>query len=132
MAAAIMRCMAVTVRRVLVGYDGSESARRALNAATALVGYGSTLTVAHVAPLGEGSQDALSEARERLLRLHVAATYLQLAGDAADELVDAVQVLGADLIVLGGRSQNGHLELGLGPVSGDVVGRAPCDVLVVK
>jgi nucleotide-binding universal stress UspA family protein len=127
-----MRCMAATVRRVLVGYDGSESARLALDAAAALVGYGSTLTVAHVAPLGEGARDVLSDARERLLRLHVSARYLQLAGDAADELVDAVQVLGADLIVLGGRSQNGHLELGLGAVSGDVVGRAPCDVFVVK
>jgi nucleotide-binding universal stress UspA family protein len=132
MTAAIIRYMAARARRVLVGYDGSESAERALDAAAALVGYGSTLTVAHVAPLGAGSQDALSDARERLLGLHVSATYLQLAGDAADELVDAVQVLGADLIVLGGRSQNGHLELGLGPVTGDVVGRAPCDVLVVK
>jgi nucleotide-binding universal stress UspA family protein len=124
--------MAATARRVLVGYDGSESARRALEAAAALVGYGSTLTVASVAPIGGDSQNALSDARERLLRLHVSARYLHLAGDAADELVDAVQVLAADLIVLGGRSQNGHLELGLGPVSGDVVVRAPCDVLVVK
>ena len=118
---------------MLVGYDGSKSAQRALDAAALLIGYGSTLTVASVAPFGvDSAESMLREARERLLQLHISATYLRLVGDAADELVDAVQVLGADLIVVGARSQNGHLELGLGPVSGDVVERAPCDVLVVK
>jgi nucleotide-binding universal stress UspA family protein len=128
-----MQSMAGRPQRVLVGYDGSSSAQRALDAAARLIGYGSTLTVASVAPFGaDSAESTLLEARERLLQQHISATYLRLAGDAADELVDAVQVLGADLIVVGARSQNGHLELGLGPVSGDVLDRAPCDVLVVK
>ena len=124
--------MATRPRRVLICYDGSAAAEKAL-AAAGLIGYGSTLAVASVAPLGaDTAQATLNAARERLLERHVSATYLPLHGDAADELVDAVQVLRADLLVVGGRTQNGHLELGLGPVSGDIVQRAPCDVLVVK
>jgi nucleotide-binding universal stress UspA family protein len=125
--------MATQPKRVLVCYDGSEAAEKALDAAARLIGYGSTLAVASVAPLGaDTAQARLDEARERLLERHVPATYLPLHGDAADELVDAAQVLGADMLVVGARTQNGHVELGLGPVSGDVVQRAPCDVLVVK
>jgi nucleotide-binding universal stress UspA family protein len=125
--------MAIPPRRILVGYDGTEAAHRALDTAVSLVGYGSTLAVASVAPYGTRTADVvLSEARERLLQTHVTATYLPLLGQPADELVDAACVLGADLVVVGGRNKNGILRLELGPVSADVVQRAPCDVLVVK
>ena len=128
-----MTDMATRPKRVLVCFDGSAAAEKALDAAAGLIGYGSTLAVASVAPLGADTAEAkLDEARERLLERHVSATYLPLHGHAADELVDAAQVLGADLLVVGARTRNGHLELGLGPVSGDVVQRAPCDVLVVR
>ena len=128
-----MRAMAARSQKVLLGYDGSKSAKKALEAAAALCGYGSTLAVVSVGPLGaDFTESVLRDARDRLLELHVAATYVPRYGDAADELIDMAQVLAADVIVVGGRTQNGHLELGLGPVSQDVVQRAPCDVLVVK
>jgi nucleotide-binding universal stress UspA family protein len=127
-----MSCMGSKPQRVLLGYDGSNGAQRALEIAAALIGYGSTLSVVSVADNEGSAEAALREARERLLERHVSATYVPLYGDAADELVDAAQVLRADLVIVGARTQNGHLGLGLGPVSGDVVERAPCDVLVVK
>lgn len=130
--AATMRCMAARPKRVLVGYDGSESARRALDAAAGLIGYGSTLAVASVAPPGsECGQAPLDDAREYLLERQVSASYVLRHGDAADQLVDAAQMLGADLIVVGGRIQNGDV-FGLGRVSRDVLQDAPCDVLVVR
>jgi nucleotide-binding universal stress UspA family protein len=124
--------MAARPRRVLVGYDGSESAQRALEAAAALIGYGSTLAVASVASPGEPAKAALDEARERLLERHVPASYVLLHGEAADELLGAAEGMQADLIVVGGKTANGKLGAGLGRVSGDVVQRAPCDVLVVR
>jgi nucleotide-binding universal stress UspA family protein len=117
---------------VLVGYDGSSSSDKALDAAATLMGYGSTLAVVSVAESQLAAEARLDEARARLLSQQVTATYVPLYGDAADELVDAAQVLDADVIVIGARTQNGHLELGLGGVSADVVQRAPCDVLVVR
>ena len=126
-----MPCMAVRPRRVLVGYDGSESAGRALDTAAGLIGYGSTLAVASVAPTGESAEAVLEEARERLLERHVAASYVLRHGDTADQLVEAALMLDADLIVVGGRAQNGDVS-GLGRVSHDVLEHAPCDVLVVR
>ena len=60
------------------------------------------------------------------------ATYLPLLGDPADELVGTAAALDADLVVIGARDRNGRATLELGPVSSEVVRRAPCDVLVVK
>ncbi len=128
-----MRAMPARPQRVLVGYDGSSSAQRALEAAVGLVGYGSTLAVVYVGARGDDdSEAALEDARARLQRRQLPVTYVSRRGDAADELVDAVQVLGASLLVVGARTQNGSLRPGLGAVSGDVVRRAPCDVLVVR
>ena len=130
--AATIQCMAARPKRVLVGYDGSASAQRALGAAAGLIGYGSTLAVVSVAPPGsESAQAPLDDAREQLLERHVSASYVLRRGDAGDQLVDAAQALDADLIVVGGRTRNGHV-FGLGRVSRDVVQHAPCDVLVVR
>ena len=128
-----MTDMSARPRRVLVGYDGSEAAQRALDAAAALVGYGSTLAVASIA--SDGSHRAnvvLSEAREHLLERHLSATYVPLLGDPSDAIVEAAHDLEVDVVVIGTRNHNGTPRPALGSVSDDVVRRAPCDVLVVR
>jgi nucleotide-binding universal stress UspA family protein len=126
-------CMVVRPKRVLVGFDGSDVSRRALDAAAGLMSYGSSLAVACVT--SEDSHTAnfvLSEARERLLDRQLPATYLPLLGDPAERLIDAARDVDADLVVVGSRSHNGTVRQVLGSVSDDVVRRAPCDVLVVR
>ena len=127
-----MRVMAAQARRIVVGYDDSESAQRALDRAADLTGYGSTLTVVSVTSEdGPMSEEPLEHARERLLRRHVTATYLQPVGEPAAELVGTARELEADLVVVGRRSHSLR-RLVLGSVSADVVRSAPCDVLVVR
>ena len=127
-----MRVMAAQARRIVVGYDDSESAQRALDRAADLTGYGSTLTVVSVtSEHGPMSVEPLEHARERLLRRHVTATYLQPVGEPAAELVGTARELVADLVVVGRRSHSLR-RLVLGSVSADVVRSAPCDVLVVS
>jgi nucleotide-binding universal stress UspA family protein len=124
--------MAARPKRVLLCFDGSELSRRALDAAAALVGYGSTLAVANVAHDEAHEADlVLREAREDLLLRGLTATYLPLSGDPADRLVQAALELGADLVVVGRRGRAGTPDRALGRVSAGVVSRAPCDVLVV-
>ncbi len=128
-----LTAMAAQPRRVLVGYDGSSSAQRALEAAAAFVGYGSTLAVVGVgARIEDDAEAALEDARGRLRGRQLPVTYVSRRGDAADELVDAARTLGASLLVVGARTENGRQRPGLGAVSADVVRRAPCDVLVVR
>ena len=122
--------MSAHPRRIVVGYDGSEPASRALELAADLAGYGSTLSVVTV--LGGQTDHATAQsAREQLLSRHVAARYLEVSGEPAEELVLKAHELGADLIVVGRRSRNPLRRL-LGSVSARVVRRAPCDVLVVR
>jgi nucleotide-binding universal stress UspA family protein len=124
--------MAAQPRRILVAYDASDAARRALDRAADLAGYGSALTVVSVARDGGPYQPGpLDEAREQLVRRHVTATYLQPVGEPAGELVEAARTLEADLVVVGRRSRSLR-RLVLGSVSSEVVRQAPCDVLVVR
>jgi nucleotide-binding universal stress UspA family protein len=122
--------MAARPRRIVVGYDGSDASRRALDAAADLVGYGSTLSVITVRN-AEVDGAATREARDHLQLRHVSAAYHEPAGEPAEQIVEAAQTLGADLVVVGRRNRS-PLRALLGSVSSRVVRRAPCDVLVVR
>jgi nucleotide-binding universal stress UspA family protein len=123
--------MAARPRTILVGYDGSEAAQRALGAAADLAGYGSRLTVATV-NVGHGSDDVSQTARELLHRRQVTARYVEPVGEPAEQLIETAAEIGADLVVVGRRSRNALKRLVLGSVSADVVRGADCDVLVVR
>ena len=125
--------MAAQPRRILVGFDGSEGAQRALTAAAEVMGYGSTLTVVSVAPSEEpATPDPLAAARGLLLDRLVQATYVRRVGDAAGELVALADELGADLVVVGRRGHEGSRKPRPGSVSADVVRHTARDVLVVS
>ena len=121
--------MAGQAKRILVGYDGSDAAGRALDAAAGLAGYGSTLAVLSVSPEGRPSErGVLAEARDQLVAHQLRASYLEQVGDPAEQLVETARDLGVDLVVVG---RNAVQRLVLGSVSATVVRTAPCDVLVV-
>jgi nucleotide-binding universal stress UspA family protein len=135
----------VSARRqtVVVGYDGSDSSRRALARATE-VAPGASIVVVHATPSVYGTDayrvpdtgeerrgEALLEEATTLLRERgVTPETRSPVGDAADELVALARDVHADLLVVGRRrSAVAHL---LGSVSSSVVRNAPCDVLVVR
>jgi nucleotide-binding universal stress UspA family protein len=123
--------MAAQPKRIVVGFDGSEGARRALDAAVGLMGYGSTMTVVSVSPEREQPRpDSLEAARELLLAQLVMARYEGRVGDAADEIVRLADDVDADVIVVGRRGP-GERNGSTGSVSAEVVRAAHCDVLVV-
>lgn len=128
---------------VVVGYDGSDAARRALGRAAGLAGDRGRVLVVHVTPSvypgpyevpdpdEETRSDVLlEEARELLSRRGVKAETRSPVGDAADHLVALAEETEADTILVGRR--RGKLTHLLGSVSSKVVERAPCDVLVVR
>ena len=128
--------MKTGAQTIVVGYDGSEGARRALVHAAELVGYGSTLTVVSVSSGPNGSyrdgyaDEQRQDARQILANQHVVGRYMTPAGDPARELVEAVRRLDADLLVVGKRNGDGLDRLG--SVTARVVHEAPCDVLLVE
>jgi nucleotide-binding universal stress UspA family protein len=125
--------MAARARRIVVGFDGSDAAWRALDVAAQLTGYGSTLAVVSVAREGNGSARALLDAaHEHLLQRQVTATYVDKVGGAAEELVSAARELEADLVVVGRRGETSEGAPLPGSVSAEVVRDAACDVLVIR
>jgi nucleotide-binding universal stress UspA family protein len=136
----------VEAPRVLLAYDGSEPARRALARVARFMPDASIAIVSVAKPVYRDPRyagfadpneenrhrEALEEARSILAESGIEATTAAPVGQAADEIVRAASESGADLVVLGARGLNPVKRLVLGSVSTKVLHEAPCDVLVVK
>jgi nucleotide-binding universal stress UspA family protein len=131
-------------RKVMVAYDGSASAVRALEHAAGLVPRGADISVINVVPSQSISarletvsdaerarQDRLLRDAERVLaRRGVKTRAVRAAGDPAREILMAADEIDAGVIVIG-RKGGGRLPHIGSPLSDVLVRRASADVLVV-
>jgi nucleotide-binding universal stress UspA family protein len=134
------------IMKIVVGYDGSEAAKRALEHATTLGGEDSRIVVVAAAEshartgITEGAHLDPSEVERRRRDLNDAQAYLskrgieaetiEAHGDPGDVIVEAAK--DANLAIVGSRGLNPLQRLLMGSVSSKVVHRAECDVLVVR
>ena len=125
-------------RTIVVGYDWSPHARRALERARAYAPDGPTVVVVSVAPTEPTPADiliqkrALDEAEKELGGGAIKIEVVAASGDASGSIVDSARDADADLVVVGSRGRSGLTAAVLGSVSTAVVQHAPCDVLVVR
>ena len=126
---------------VLVAYDGSPEARRALTEAAAFARQGRRIVVLHVIPAGSigsrlvtvsGDQEAeqrrlLAEAARILAAEGVSMEAVGTVGDPLTEILAAAAKVDARLVAVGG--QRHLLRHGLGD---RLIRRASCGVLVVR
>ena len=136
--------MATAPPIVIVGYDGSDPAKRALEHAAELVGRRGSVSVINVIKAQSVSSrwvtltDKERAAQDRLLReservlgsLGVVATIIAAAGDPATEILAASESIGASVIVIGRRKRSTP-RLVRTHLSNTLVRRAGIDVLVV-
>jgi nucleotide-binding universal stress UspA family protein len=134
------------VKHILVGFDGSTNARRALEEALDLAGADTRITVVaaaqappppgEVLPAGaEGLEERrreLDDARRLLAELGRDAEVVAVSGAPADVLVEEAKKRGADLIVVGRRGVSGAERLVMGSVSSKVARTAGCSVLIAR
>ena len=138
------------MKTILVAYDGSEAAGRALSRTSDLaLAFDSRVLVVTVEPIqalaaasGAGgvppvaeledwAVGLLEEARQRLEARGVEADFLARVGDPAAAIVELAESHGADLVVTGTNEPGFFERLLAGSVSEAVSRRAPCDVLIV-
>jgi nucleotide-binding universal stress UspA family protein len=137
---------AVQPRVVVVGYDSSAEARRAVEVAAAHAGPDGTVVAVHVAAptsawldspfytdavLARGRRER--EIRDELSLIDAGTATLESAlveGDPAEALVQEARARDADEIVVGARDL-GHIRAALGSVSRSVLRTADRPVLVV-
>jgi nucleotide-binding universal stress UspA family protein len=131
--------------RIVIGYDGSEAARRGLARIRELTARQLAVLVVAVEPdirspgLGAeltgqavAAEPLIEEARTLLSGEEGVAIETRAAvGDPAAVLIEAARESGADLVIVGRRGQDFVARTLLGSVSQRVVQNAPCDVLVV-
>ena len=135
------------MNKILVAYDGSESAKRALEEAAKLVRDDRGLTVVSVAEElpqfgraaamlmpeeDEERRRELREAKTLLAKQGIAAKVVERRGDAATMILDEAEKEGVELIVMGTRGLGSGKRWLLGSVSTKVLHHAPSDVLVVR
>jgi nucleotide-binding universal stress UspA family protein len=135
------------MERIVVGFDGSEHAKKALARAVEIANGATIAVVSAAGPArllrdpGISPEDpadredrakALADAREYLESKGVTGVYVEGHGNPADVIVQEAEESGADLIVVGTRGLNAAQRVFLGSVSTNVVHHAPCDVLVVR
>ena len=138
------------IRKILLAYDGSDPAKKALDAALDLaVKYTAELFVLTVAQPPDFGDDVETEAiiensrsyHQRLLapvKHRVAASggiqaHFEVAiGHAAEQIIYHADRHNVDLIVLGHRGRSKFIRLLLGSVSKQVVQHADRKVLVVR
>jgi nucleotide-binding universal stress UspA family protein len=138
-------------RNILVGLDGSEASRRALEKALELASLtGGAVHVvsveehipAYAATVGE-VDDELEFENEYFRTVHADATRAAAArkmivsfdtvrGHAADQLVRTATARQADLLVMGHKGHSKLHHFLLGSTADRVVEHAPCPVLVVR
>jgi nucleotide-binding universal stress UspA family protein len=137
------------MKTIVVGYDETDAAKRALERAAELAEkFGSTLVVTSVATVlvtsgrSGGGADPVDSPVEHSQELQEARAYLEGRGlggelqpaigdDPAEAIIEVAEQRNADLIVVGTR-EPGFFERLLGhSVSAGVAKRAHCDVLIV-
>jgi nucleotide-binding universal stress UspA family protein len=117
--------------RILLAYDGTPSARRALQRAAMIHREGDEVAVIHVLDHGEDDDGHLEEAHRLLTERGIDATPISATGNPARSICVAAERDGYDTIVVGRRNMGDRGLMLLGSVAARVVSGAACDVVVV-
>jgi nucleotide-binding universal stress UspA family protein len=142
--------------RIVVGTDGSETAKVAVQQAADLAGQvGATLVVvsayepvpasrlreerqevptdlAHIVSPSEDVEALLAETADTVKKRGVDVETSARQGDPADAILDVAEEKRADLIIVGNKGMTGAKRFLLGSVPNKVSHHAPCSVLIVR
>jgi nucleotide-binding universal stress UspA family protein len=141
---------------IVVGTDGSDTAKEAVRQAAELAGkLGAKVhLVSAYEPVSEGRlrqerrdvpddmqwmvnpredvDNTLSAAAEQLKEDGVDVETYAREGDPADAILDVAEETGADLIVVGNKGMTGAKRFLLGSVPNKVSHHAPCSVMIIR
>jgi nucleotide-binding universal stress UspA family protein len=134
--------------RIMVAYDGSDGAHRALQRVPAIAHDGDVVALVGVEPPIPGGaamadnpdvgsnavaamRAAMDEAVEFLEGKGIKASVVQLNGHVHDEIIQAAEAGNFDILVVGSRNERGLRRMLLGSTTTKIAQDAPCDVYIV-
>ena len=119
-------------RKILVGTDGSATARLAVDRAVEVAAtLGVPLTVMTAGTKAK-AEKVVAEEAERLASSGVELTTKVVDGDPASALLDEVERGGYDLLVVGNKGMTGVGRFFLGSVPNKVSHHVSCSLLIVR
>ena len=120
-------------QKIVLGTDGSESARAAHDVAVSLAtAFRAEIVIVHGADRVEEGRALLAETEATLTDAGVRVSTVLREELPADAIIEVADQLDADLIILGSRGLSRARRILLGSVSMRVAHHAPCDVLIVR
>jgi len=119
------------IQRFVVAYDGSPSARSALQFATSL-GEAWLVPFEVVTVAREDGDKIIDEARSYLRAHDLEVGYFVREGDPRDTLVDFARERDADLLVMGAFGHSKVRELIMGSTTHYILNHAPCPLLLAR
>ncbi len=124
----------MTYRKIIVGTDGSGTARVAERTAAMLAkAEDAQLLLAYATrDSAEAAQPTLQQSLEAATQVWPRVEIRRAHGRAADVLVDLAQTEEADLLVVGNKGMTGRARFLLGSVPDAVSHSSPCDLLIVN
>ncbi|MCK4444664.1 MAG: universal stress protein [Thermoplasmata archaeon] len=132
--------------KILVGYDGSEGARKAVDRAVTMVKEGDEIVLVYVVPptkivefagfdtdlTVEKAQGMLDEVVDSLEGSGIAVSSMVKEGNVAEEIIDLGARLECDLIVVGSYGLSKVGTFALGDVAEEVAKKASRPVLLIR
>ena len=146
----------MSFQAIVVGTDGSETARKAVEQAAELAKQGggelhivmsaaavpeqrlrseragAPDDVAHTVNPNEDTEAELKEAAKPYESQDIKVHTHAKSGDPADAIIDVAEANRADLIVVGNKGMTGAKRFFLGAVPNKISHHAPCSVLIVR
>ncbi|MBF6569257.1 MAG: universal stress protein [Candidatus Binataceae bacterium] len=121
------------IRSLVLAYDGSERAGRAMRSAAEFsVELQAPLTVITVARDARIGEHTLGEARRYLESYSAKTSFELLTGNAHEEIVRFLRQSGADLLFIGAYGHSRIVEMVLGSNTEYVLRNAPCPVFLSR
>lgn len=119
--------------RFLIAYDGSPKATEALYVASYLCGkMGLQVTVVSVQDSGNNPQERLSSAHQYLGLCGCEGNLIEKTGNVAEAVLEAADQESCDLILMGGYSHSGVIEVVLGSAVDQVLRTSHLPVLICR
>ena len=121
------------IRKMVLAYDGSERASRAMRAAAEFAsGMGTPIAIVTVARDQKLGERTLEEARKYFEPYSLATEFHLLPGHAHEEIIKFIKDYEADLLFIGAYGHSRIIEMVLGSTTEYVLRNAPCPVFLSR
>ena len=120
-------------KKILVPYDGSSHAKKALNQAISLAQCSDGATILNSTIPADDDPDQVDMAEvEKLIPENTPHKVLLEMGEPVPMLLYLAGEIGADLIITGSRGRGALKSLFMGSVSSGILKNAKCPVFIIK